>query len=89
MKLQAWLDLKGLSQHDFATLVGRERSTVTRWVGGRMPSKSDLAIIRDVTEGAVTANDWVDETPRRGAAAIVVDANHVGSGVGDAEDARA
>jgi transcriptional regulator with XRE-family HTH domain len=77
MKLQAWLDLKGLSHADFARLVNRERSTVTRWALGRMPNQSDLATIRDVTSGAVTANDWVDDTPRSSAVSGVPPAQAV------------
>lgn len=61
MKLATWRKLKGLSQADLAETLGlSNRVSVARYEGGRKPDAEVLQKIIDVTEGAVTANDWFD-----------------------------
>lgn len=47
-RLTAWLEFRGLSQADFATKVGKTRSTVSYWcTDGRYPSRKAMeSIIR-------------------------------------------
>lgn len=61
MRLKDWLDAKHMSPAEFAGLVGVERSTVGRWLSGRMPQKVHRDKIREVTGGAVTGGDFVED----------------------------
>lgn len=63
MKLNAYLADKKMSVADFAKLVPVDPVTVHRWIsGGRFPMKH-LAKIAEITQGAVTANDFVTVPP--------------------------
>lgn len=59
MTLADFLIREGLSQSDFAGKLGVTQATVSRYVGGRMPRKTKLEAIRDITGGAVTADDFL------------------------------
>ncbi len=68
MKLADYLTKHGLSAADFATLIGKDKSTVSRWVdsdstSGKAfrPSWDTIKLIVEVTGGAVTANDFMDQ----------------------------
>lgn len=61
MTLSEWLRSQNMSHEEFAERIGRDRSAVTRYVNGtRMPRREVLEQIADVTDGAVTANDFVE-----------------------------
>lgn len=60
MRLGDWMAQEHISQDELATKLGCDRSTVTRYVGGkRRPRAGMMRRIRSVTNGAVTANDFV------------------------------
>lgn len=60
MKLADFLSDKGMSRADFAAALGVSEVTITRYVGGRrMPRVEHLRRIREVTAGAVTADDFL------------------------------
>ena len=60
MKLSDYMSLTQMTDEQFAKLVNRDRSRVHRWMNGKArPDWDALALIGDVTKGAVTANDFV------------------------------
>lgn len=62
MKLEQYLARKKLNQSQFADLIGSHKSTVSRLVRGlTWPDKETLRRIRQVTGGAVSANDFLGE----------------------------
>jgi transcriptional regulator with XRE-family HTH domain len=59
MKLSDYLSDHQLTDAEFAGQIGRDRTAVTRWRRGTTrPDWDALARILDVTDGAVTANDF-------------------------------
>lgn len=63
MTLGEWLAANRVSHDDFAGRIGRDRSSVTRYVSGeRMPRPAVMARISRETRGQVTANDFVGAT---------------------------
>lgn len=67
MKLNAWLAASPLKDHEFAGKIGVSRVTLFRLKKGLRPPKRDVMTkINEVTEGAVTPNDFFDlpETER-------------------------
>lgn len=60
MKLAAYRKSKGITQQQFAELVGRSQGTVSSWEGGQMPDGPALRRIFEVTGGTVTPNDFLD-----------------------------
>lgn len=60
MKLDEYLNKTGMTHSDFAKLIGCEQPTVTRYVKGRIPSRDVILRISQVTNGAVTPNDFYD-----------------------------
>ena len=67
MKLADYMKLAGLRDQQFADLVGYERSLVCRWRNGiYLPRWDAIAAIARVTEGAVTAVDWIARAARKG-----------------------
>lgn len=50
--------LFGLSQHEFATLIGRTQASVSRWEGGGPFTNEDMAAIR--TAAASREMAWND-----------------------------
>ncbi len=68
MKLAAYLDQKRMTAADFALLIGVHKSTVSRWVDPdsstgveHRPGWDLLKKIKQVTDGAVTADDFMGE----------------------------
>jgi len=56
------MKLAGLRDQQFADLVGYERSLICRWRRGRStPRWGAIMAISRVTDGAVTAQDWMPE----------------------------
>ncbi len=61
MKLSEWMEPRDISASDLADLLGVHKSTVGRWLDGSgKPSWEQLGKISSLTEGAVTANDFLD-----------------------------
>jgi len=61
MTLSDYLAQSGLSQAEFARAIETSQPTVSRYITGlRMPRRDHLRRIREVTGGAVTANDFVE-----------------------------
>ena len=59
MKLSAYLEQTGLSDAEFAALIGVNRSTVSRLRRtDQCPSRQTIAAIAKVTEGKVSADDF-------------------------------
>lgn len=66
MKLATWLRKKGMSQREFAKLIGSDQSHVSDLVRGKnYPRVSSIARIAKVTRGAVKFEDWVNGMRRR------------------------
>ena len=60
MTLKEYLDLSKSRQRDFVELTGFAPGTVSRWLSGdRVPSRSAIVRIQDITKGAVTFADWM------------------------------
>ncbi len=60
MKLHDYLKDCGISDAEFGSLVEASEDAVRKWkYGQRMPRPQVLARIREVTNGAVTANDFL------------------------------
>ena len=76
MQIGDWIKSRGLTDVDFAELVGVDKSTVGRWVAGTVrPDWDRLPKIIEVTEGLVTANDFIPkQTQLKSAAAHRVNA---------------
>lgn len=61
-KLERYLTENRLSQDDFAARVGVSQVAVSRWIAGtRMPRRETLARIASLTNGQVTANDFLGD----------------------------
>jgi len=59
MTLREYLDMSGWSQRQFAKELGAGDSIVSRWVKGqRVPSRSNINEISQITKGAVQWSDW-------------------------------
>ena len=67
MKLAAWLRQQKKTHEEFGQVMGgRRRETVLRWCNGHTtPDMADILKIEDVTEGAVTADDWAKQARAR------------------------
>lgn len=61
MKLGAWIKDRNMTLEAFGQLVGADKSSVSRWVDGTVPRHSTLRRIKEVTEGAVTADDFMTD----------------------------
>lgn len=60
MKLSDYMQTVKLKDDEIAQLVGRERSTVTRWrLGKTRPDWDAIEALERVTKGAVTARDFM------------------------------
>ena len=68
MKLRTYLDQHRISASEFARLINVRRMTVHRYLGDRVPRPEILKRITEATNGAVTANDFI-EPPDQGEAA--------------------
>ena len=61
-RLDAYLLTNGLKDAYFAGLIGRDRTTVSRWRRGlSRPEWKDVQLIVRVTKGEVTPNDFLTE----------------------------
>jgi transcriptional regulator with XRE-family HTH domain len=69
MKLAEWRKAKNLKLSDAADLVGVTAVAFGRYERGRVPDPGRLQKIIEVTDGAVTANDFFDVPASDGAAA--------------------
>lgn len=59
-KLATYLADHDLTQSAFAELIGSTQVSVSRWISGqRMPRPAMIALIKTVTRGAVTADDFM------------------------------
>lgn len=66
MTLEAYLARNGLTQWEFASLIGVSQPTVSRLSsGGHNAPLSLLKDIFDATNGAVTPNDFLPPAPIR------------------------
>lgn len=73
MRLTDYLEAKGITDTEFARLVGVSHSLVHYWKSGaKRPSMETAARIRDATGGAVTADDFMPP-PRASARAAAAD----------------
>lgn len=71
MRLDTYLDSKSIPDSDFAVLIGVSRQTVHRYKSGeRFPEPPILSKISEVTNGEVTANDFVDLASEPNATAV-------------------
>lgn len=58
--IRTWRTERGLSQTGLAKLLGCDQATVCKWESGdREPAFAAMARMYDVTDGAVTADQWL------------------------------
>lgn len=63
MRLADFLQQSEMSDADFGRLIGVERQAIYRYrLGHRFPGREVLQKIADVTDGQVTANDFIDRS---------------------------
>lgn len=78
MKLGAWLTNEGVTRDAFASRIGVNAASVSRYINGdRVPRRPIMFRIRKETRGEVTANDFLETTE---AAANEVPAGAVAAG---------
>ncbi len=64
MRLNDYLQQKGLTQEQFALLVGVKQNAVSQWISGeRYPRPLHLKKIKKVTKGVVSGDDMLTVTP--------------------------
>jgi predicted transcriptional regulator len=62
MRLGEFLRSAEISQVQFATLLGVQQATVSRYISGtKIPSATVVLKIRDLSKGAVALDDWAPE----------------------------
>lgn len=62
MKLGAWLTGEGVTREAFASRIGVNEASVSRYINGdRVPRRKIMLRIRKETNGKVTANDFLNE----------------------------
>lgn len=67
MRLADWLDEKKIKRQDFAEKIGVSRSLVSQLCNGAVwPGRDVAARISQETDGAVTANDFVERSDAAG-----------------------
>lgn len=65
MKLAQYLSNTGISQQEFALLIGKSQVNVSRYAGGsRKPDSETIAKIHTATGGKVSLADWHPELAR-------------------------
>lgn len=63
MKLQVYLELRGLSHAQFAEIVGASPQAVSLWATDqRIPTRTFMDAIKESTTEAVTANDFFNNS---------------------------
>ena len=61
IKLRQWREANNLSMEEVAERLGVSgRMTIYRYERGRVPEPDTLQKIIEITEGAVTADDWFE-----------------------------
>lgn len=59
MKLQIYLEERGISQVFFAKKIGVNPTHLSRWIGGKAtPRLNYILKIEEATDGLVTSKDW-------------------------------
>lgn len=58
MKLRDYLRCYGITQKQFAEMVGVCTQSVNRWCNWNRPGRSSIASIADATGGKVKPKDW-------------------------------
>lgn len=63
MRLETWRRRQGITQQELARQLEVAHTTVGRWLSGRarIPNRENLRRIVELTKGAVTGADFVDE----------------------------
>lgn len=60
MKLAEYMDANELTQPELAKRLSVSQSAISQWLSGaRFPKPEMLSRIRDLTDGAVTPNDFL------------------------------
>lgn len=58
--LARWLERNGVSQREFALLIGVSQPAVWKWIHkGYCPSDNVIRMVTQLTDGAVTPGDWL------------------------------
>lgn len=65
MRLDDYLRRKGLTQAQFAEMIGTTQTTVFRYINGRWPSREAALAIEKATNGRVTAKDFLQVVPSK------------------------
>ena len=61
MRLNEWIAANDMTMAAFAALIGVEAASVTRYANGdRIPRREIMRRITSVTDGKVTANDFIE-----------------------------
>lgn len=69
MHLQAWMTVMGLRNEDLRRMFAEHgapvhESLISRWRLGRIrPSWERIKVLRQISNGAVRADDWIELTP--------------------------
>ena len=62
MKLKEYLKENKIKKEDFANSIGASYGSVIKWTsGGRFPRPQTLQKIHDITNGKVTAYDFIEQ----------------------------
>ena len=70
MRFDDWMNVTKTPNARFGEKLGASGETVRRYRSGeRMPDTKTMALIFDLTDGAVTPNDWAGVGPRSATAA--------------------
>ena len=65
MKIRAYLKQRGLSQKEFATILGVTQGCIAQWIGGKRISSERALQIEKKTQGHVTREDLRPDLYRR------------------------
>jgi 3,4-dihydroxy 2-butanone 4-phosphate synthase/GTP cyclohydrolase II len=60
MKLLTWLSMNGMTQTQFADMVGVHPSQISRICKGQWPERKTAMAIIEATSGAVTPEDFLE-----------------------------
>ena len=62
MKLQKYLEERGMTKVFFAKKIGVNPTHLSRWIGGKTIPRLDYILkIEEATDGKVTSRDWHSE----------------------------